>query len=132
MGVIFLLWFIAVFVLLVMFTAIMIERKREFGLYRAFGATRKKLIGLILIESFLISLVGLACGILIGCLVVFSFKGLIAVEVGLPYLDPSVDVIVQYVLLSIGTAVITGPLASVLSVWKIAKSETYLIIREGI
>jgi putative ABC transport system permease protein len=51
-------------VLLAMYTAI-IERTREIGILRAIGATRARVVQLIVTESLLICLAGIAAGILL-------------------------------------------------------------------
>ncbi|HBU12314.1 MAG TPA: hypothetical protein DEB31_06165 [Clostridiales bacterium] len=130
-GIIVLLFVVAVFVLVVVFAVTMNERKREFGLYRAFGATRKKLVGLVLAESLLVSLAGAVCGILTGSLILFPFQDLIAGTLMLPYLQPPPGALVFYILLSLGVAAVTGPIASVYSVARVAKSDTYLMIKEN-
>jgi putative ABC transport system permease protein len=42
------------------------ERKREFGLLRAFGVLRRQIVGLILVESGLIGLIGGLLGLVVG------------------------------------------------------------------
>ncbi|MDR2180606.1 MAG: ABC transporter permease, partial [Synergistaceae bacterium] len=59
------LWAIAVGVLAILFAVTLNERKREFGIYRALGSSRKKLAYIILSESAVISLKGALTGIVL-------------------------------------------------------------------
>ncbi|MDR2631356.1 MAG: ABC transporter permease, partial [Spirochaetaceae bacterium] len=81
------LWILAVIVLAAVFSGSVHERKKEFALLRILGATRKKLIAIVLSESSLAGISGGAAGILLASLVVFPFSTLISERLELPYLD---------------------------------------------
>jgi len=130
-GILILLWLVAVFVLFVVFSVTVNERKREFAILLSLGSTHRKLSGIIILESTLVSLIGAVCGVLIGSLIIFPFNTLISSSLGLPYLNPSAMTVAGYIALSIGISVATGPLASIYSAVKTGKMETYLVFKEN-
>ncbi len=69
-----------VVVLVVMFMAVS-ERTREIGTLRAIGARKRTVLGLIVQESFVLSLLGGVLGVPLGYLMnVVMYKGVIAIE----------------------------------------------------
>lgn len=125
------LWILAAIILAVMFSVTANERKREFAVLRALGATRKKLVHVILTESFLISAAGGVLGILLSSAVVFPFSIYIGDRLGLPYLQPDFGVIAGILVLSLVLSCLIGPLASSYSAVKISRTEPYRNFREG-
>lgn len=128
--VIVLLWVVAVIVLLTIFNVMINERRGEFGLYRALGFSRKKLKRLILCEGLIISVAGAAIGIILGSLIIFPFRDLIASSLKLPYLNSSIGTIVTYIALGFFVSVITVLAVCFFDAKKIGKSETFLLMRE--
>jgi putative ABC transport system permease protein len=125
-----LLWIVSMLILLVVFTVTTNERKHEFGLYLALGATRKKLVSLIMIEALIVSILGAICGVMIGCFLMFEFLMLIATSLGLPYLRPTVGTTATLIAISMLISVFTGVISSVYSAIRIGRLESYLTIRE--
>lgn len=125
------LWILTVVLLAIVFSVTMNERKKEFALFRILGATRKKLIGLLLTESLIISIVGSLFGTVAASVVVFPFSTYIGDRLQLPYLLPKEEVIVGALVLSLLLSIIVGPLTSILSAIKISRAETYITMREG-
>jgi putative ABC transport system permease protein len=81
------LWLLAVLILAAVFSGSVHERKKEFALLRILGATRKKLVAIVLAESSLAGLAGSLAGIVLASLAVFPFSTLISERLELPYLD---------------------------------------------
>ena len=125
------LWILAVGILTVVFSITVNERKKEFAVLRILGATRKKLAAIILGESFLISASGGVIGIAAASAIVFPFSVYIGDQLGLPYLQPQVGVVLGVLALSLSLSSLVGPLASAYAAFKISKAETYLTMREG-
>jgi putative ABC transport system permease protein len=124
------LWVLAIGVLVTVFSIALNERKREFGILRALGATRRKLVQIILCESALISLAGSAIGIVFACLTLFPFRTYIGISLERPYLQPPVEEVLALLAASLLISFATGPLASIYAAVKIGKSETYTMMRE--
>ncbi|MFU0828256.1 MAG: FtsX domain-containing protein [Lachnoclostridium sp.] len=127
----FLLWFLSIVILTILFSVTIHERKKEFALLRVLGATRKKLIRIILTESLYVSLLGGIFGIILASMIVFPFSAYIGDRLQLPYLQPQLDVITDYLILSLFFTFITGPLSSVAFALKISRAETYITMRKG-
>jgi len=125
------LWILAVIVLAAVFSGIIHERKKEFALLRIIGFTRKRLVGMVLNESFIAGLTGGAAGIALACFVIFPFSDLISVRLELPYLEASLINIIIIILTSLIISALSGPLASLYTALKISKAETYFTMREG-
>nr|WP_297703028.1 ABC transporter permease [uncultured Butyrivibrio sp.] len=126
-----LLLLISLSTLALVFTVIANERKKEFGILRILGATKKKLSDIILLESIFISAAGGMAGILIASLIIFPLNVYIGDNLGIPYLLPSVIRIILILVLDLFVSTLIGPLSASLSAVRISKAETYLTIREG-
>ena len=122
---------IALSTLALVFAVIANERKKEFGILRILGATKKKLSDIILLESIFISAAGGMAGILIASLIIFPLNVYIGDNLGIPYLLPSVIRIILILVLDLFVSTLIGPLSASLSAVRISKAETYLTIREG-
>jgi putative ABC transport system permease protein len=125
------LWILAVIVLAAVFSGSIHERKKEFAVLRILGATRKKLIGIVLGESSLAGIAGGIAGIALASVVIFPFSTLISERLELPWLDAPLFNIVLMVLGSLLLSALVGPLASLYSALRISRAETYFTMREG-
>ena len=125
------IWLLAVVILAAVFSGSIHERKKEFALLRVLGATKKKLIAIVLSESAFAGIAGGAAGIVLAGIVIFPFSALISERLGLPWLDASFARIVRLVLGSLLLSALVGPLASLHSALRISRAETYFTMREG-
>jgi putative ABC transport system permease protein len=125
------LWILAVGALLIVFSVTLNARKREFSIFRVLGATRGKLVRLILCESCLLSGFGAAVGMIAAALVVFPFSAQISSLLGLPYLRPSYAALFGAATVSFAISFLAGPLASVYAAVKTGKTEIYTAMKEG-
>jgi putative ABC transport system permease protein len=125
------LWVLALIVMAAVFSGSVHERKKEFALLRIFGATRRKLAGIVLGESAIAAFAGGAAGIALACLAIFPFSALISERLELPYLDAPLINIVPLVLGSLFLSVLAGPLASLYAALRIGRAELYFTMREG-
>jgi putative ABC transport system permease protein len=125
------LWALAVVVLAAVFSGLVHERKKEFAILRILGATRKRLIGIVLSESSIAGIAGGVAGIALASLAVFPFATLISEQLELPYLDAPLLNIIMLILGSLLLSALAGPLASLYAALRISKAETYYTMREG-
>jgi putative ABC transport system permease protein len=65
------------------------ERRREIGVVRALGATQGEVLQTLLAEAFVLALGGSASGVLLSALVLYLFRDLIVVSLGMPFLFPA-------------------------------------------
>lgn len=133
----FLLLFVIIFFLIALFTLFLVfsisvnERKKEFAILRILGATKGKVIGILLCESAYISFAGGVTGIVLASMVVFPFSTYIGDKLGLPFIQQSIGTVIAIMLLNLLVTSLTGPLACVRAAWKAGNAESYLVMREG-
>lgn len=125
------LWILAAAVLVIVFSITIHERRREFAILRTLGATRKKLVALVLTESTAVSVCGGIGGIIAASLVMFPFSAYIGDSLKLPYLLPSAETITIYFCISLAVSVVIGPLAAARGAFSASRGETYVTLREG-
>jgi putative ABC transport system permease protein len=125
------LWALSLVVLAAVFAGIIHERKKEFAVLRILGATRKKLIGIVLSESSIAGIAGGGAGIILASLAVFPFAVLISERLELPYLDAPLAAIIPLAAGSLLLSALAGPLAALYAALRISKAETYFTLREG-
>src|SRR5574342_251460 len=110
------LWIIVLLIMAFAFYMIVNERRREIGLLRAMGANKGHIAAIILNEATLLSAAGGAAGILLGYVLLFSFKNLLLHYLKLPYLFPSIAelaaVTIGAFLLSLATGLVAALLPS--------------------
>jgi putative ABC transport system permease protein len=121
------LWVIAVGALAILFAVTLNERKREFGIYRALGSSRRRLVNVVLSESAIISLKGALTGILLA----IPFASLAGFALEMPSLQPSVGMTAFILSLCAAISFLTGTLASAYSAAGIGRLATDAILREG-
>jgi putative ABC transport system permease protein len=126
-----LLWLMAFLVLAVVFSVTLNERKREFGILRSLGATKRKLVRLVFTESGFVSLLGGVAGMFLAALLVLPFRTYIHEAVSMPYMQPSIPQFIALAAAGLLLSFMVGPLASLFSVAKIMKNDAYAVIREG-
>jgi putative ABC transport system permease protein len=125
------LWALSISVLAIVFTIALHSRTREFGVLRAIGATRRKLAGIVLSESFLIGLGGAGIGIGLLCLVLFPFRSLITDSFNTAFLFPSALGSALILAAAFALSLSMGPLAAVYAAIRIGRQETFSILREN-
>lgn len=124
-------WLAAAGVLFLFFSLLLNERKREFGLFRILGATRGRLVRIILTEALVVSVVGGVLGVLGALALTLPFHRYISAALELPYLAVSPMVILVLAAASLGLAIVIGPLSSLYATIKIATTDIYLTLRRG-
>ena len=112
--------FMGGFIIFNTFRTVVTERRRDIGLLRALGATRRTVIGTILVESLLQGLLGSVIGILLGYLMAVGalkvaqapLSQFINLRLGTPVISPALVGI--SVLVGVGVTVLAG----LLPAWK--------------
>ncbi|HSB02920.1 MAG TPA: FtsX-like permease family protein [Anaerolineales bacterium] len=106
--------FMGGFIIFNTFRTVVTERRRDIGMLRALGATRRTVIGFILTEGFLQGLLGSAIGLLAGYLMAFGvlkvaqgpLSTFINIKLGLPVVEPGLVII--SILLGVGVTLLAG------------------------
>ena len=125
------LLFLSFFTMTLFFSVIFHERKKDFAILRILGTTSKKISCLALSEGFLIGTAGGFAGLISGILTVYPFNRYIENRLNVPYLMPSVPVVILFGLLGIVTVILFGAVSSFLSTISLSHAETYYTMREG-
>lgn len=122
-------WILCIVIMMIVFSMIMNERKKEFAVLRVIGVSQKKLSKLVLQESFIINLFGGILGIILVLIVSFAFKNSIQTTLGLPFLLPNFLEILILILATLVISVLAGMIASILNARKISKIDAGVILR---
>ncbi len=123
------LWFIVLLIMAFAFTLIVNERRREIGLLRAMGANKRHISAILLTEASMISAGGGAAGIILGLLLLMSFKSLMLHYLKLPYLFPAAVDLSVLIIGAIVVSLITGLLSALLPSLSVLRMEPYEAIR---
>ncbi len=102
------------FIIFNTFRTVVAERRRDIGMLRAVGASRRTIIGLILAEGLLQGVIGTAIGIVLGYLMAVGLLGLITgmmqslvhITVGAPVITPGL--IILTIALGVGVTLLAG------------------------
>lgn len=125
------IWLMSMILLAVVFSVIVNERKKELGILRVLGASKKKLSKIIMYESLYIGFYGSILGIIVGIISVFSIIPIIQKRLNLPFLTPSIMNLVLVSIFSLLVGTIVGCLSSLNATRKISKTDAYLTMREN-
>jgi putative ABC transport system permease protein len=107
------------------------ERRRELGLMRAMGGTRRFIFSVVFAEAILLAAIGGLIGVGVSLLLIGSFQGLITQSLAIPFLWPSVSTIIIQGALAVSLAVAVGGLAALYPAYRSSQIEPYEAIRKG-
>lgn len=123
-------WVLAAVIMLAAFRVTANERKREFAVLRMIGYSRKRLGRVLLGESLVVCAAGGLVGVLLTAIAVLPFGRAIEYKTGLPMLLPDIPLILIFAGLSAAAVLVTGPLASAYSAYKLSRADTADLLRE--
>ena len=124
-------WVIALGIMIAAFTMMTGERKKQFAIFRAMGASGKKLSGMVLSEGVGLSLTGSLAGIITGLLIILPFSGYIESRMSIPFLLPGALTITLTAIISVMATCAAGAAAAGLSAGRISRLDTGTILRSG-
>lgn len=107
------------------------ERKREIGLLRAMGASKRFVFSLIMIEAIILAVIGASLGALAITVLMGNFQSLMTAGLHIPFLWPSVGVIIAQALTVCLLAAAIGGLAALYPALRSGSMEPYNAIRTG-
>ena len=122
-------WILSAVILLLIFVMITNERKKEFALLRLLGTSRRLLRKVIRTETAVCSLSGAIVGITVAALLLFPFTKLIESSLGLPYLTPSVSMVLLTALAAAAGTVLAGVLASAWAAGVLSQADPGTVLR---
>ena len=124
------LWGMALIVLGLVFSSIIQERKKEFGLLRVIGASRSALAGIVAKEALLVSSLGAACGVFCGALLLALFRTYIEATLELPSISPGLPSLLGTAAGVFLLGALTGPLGCLPAIHTLGRTDAYLAMRE--
>ncbi len=106
--------FMGGFIIFNTFRTVVTERRRDIGMLRALGATRRTVVGAILAEGFLQGVIGSLIGLILGYLMALGIlqvaqgpvSAFINIRLGLPIVEPWL--VAVSILLGVGVTVLAG------------------------
>ncbi|EFI41963.1 MULTISPECIES: ABC transporter permease [Peptoniphilus] len=126
-----LLWILAFFILTLVYSISIKERKREFAMFRILGATKKKLKSICLAEILMINMTGAVFGSVFSFIISLLFGKALSLSFKMPFLSPNIIGLFSVLLFTILAGSLLGPLASIVALNKMEKQEMGLLLREN-
>ncbi len=123
-------WILSLIIMVISFTMMINERKKEFAVIRVIGASEKMLTRMVMKEAFTVSAAGSLPGAALGLLVISLFSGMIEDSLNLPFLLPSVPGLAILFVAAIIASTIAGSLAASYAALRISRIDPALILRE--
>jgi len=116
----------------VLFSAIVAERRNEFGLLKAIGARRRQIVGIVLIEAIAATGGGGAIGVAIGVLLLRLFEHSLVynlTRIGAPFLWlDRMEAAFVAIACILGAALI-GAVGALAPAWRVSRHDPYDLIR---
>jgi putative ABC transport system permease protein len=106
------------------------ERRKELGVLRAIGATKRFVFQSMLIEASLLAFIGGATGIALAVLLVYLFRKLLIVSLGFPFVLPSPGALLLQIALGLLIALFSVNLAALFPAIKISRQDPAIAMRE--
>ncbi len=125
------LWVLCAVIMIISFAMITNERKREFAIMRVIGASRKKLLSLVMKEAGILIGIGGLLGALLGLLIMVPFRTLIEDLMGLPFLMPGAGSLVGIFVGSFLLSVSAGAISAGISAVRLSRIDAGTVLREG-
>jgi putative ABC transport system permease protein len=106
------------------------ERRREMGVLRALGATRRFVFQTLLAEAGILALGGALFGLLLAALSVYLFRSVIIRMLGVPFLFPPAGSLAGLILAGLALALAGVTLAALVPAWRVSHQDAAVAMRE--
>ncbi len=123
-------WWLSVMLIGLIFSMAANERRKELGVIRALGATRRFVFQSLLLEASLLAIVGGATGIGLSALSIYLFRKLLIVSLGFPFLLPSAPVLLLQIGAGLLLALFSVNLAALFPALKFSRQDPAIAMRE--
>ena len=123
-------WGLSVLLIGLIFSMAANERRKELGVIRALGATKRFVFRSLLAESSLLALFGGAAGIALAGSVIYLFKKLIMTSLGIPFLLPPLVSLFLPIGGGLLLALLSVNLAALFPALKISRQDPAIAMRE--
>jgi len=123
-------WGLSIVLIGLIFSMAANERRKELGVIRAIGATRRFVFQSLLMEASLLAFAGGATGIALSVLSVTIFRNLLISSLGFPFLLPSPAVLFLQIGIGLVLALFSVNLAALFPAIKISRQDPAIAMRE--
>jgi putative ABC transport system permease protein len=123
-------WGLSVVLIGLVFSMAANERRKELGVLRALGATRRFVFQSLLAEASLLALFGGATGLAGAGLAIFLFRKLIMISLDIPFLLPSPVSLLAQIGAGLLLALFSVNLAAMFPAFKISRQDPAIAMRE--
>jgi putative ABC transport system permease protein len=123
-------WGLSVALIGLVFSMAASERRKELGVLRSLGATRRFVFQSLLVEASLLAFLGGITGLAVTGLAIFLFRDLIMVSLEIPFLFPSPIALLFQIGAGLLLALVSVNLAALFPAIKISRQEPALAMRE--
>ena len=117
--------------MILFFSVIFHERKKEFAILRILGTTSKNISRIALTEGVIIGTAGGTLGLIFGVLTIYPFNRYIDNSLSVPYLMPQVPLVILFGTAGVLTVVVLCAAAAFVPTRRLARAETYYTMRDG-
>jgi putative ABC transport system permease protein len=123
-------WVLSVVLIGLVFSMAANERRKELGVIRALGGTRRFVFQSLLMEASLLAFLGGATGIGLAVLLVYLFRRLLINTLGFPFLLPSAGALLVLIGIGLLLALFSVNLAALFPAMKISRQDPAVAMRE--
>ena len=123
-------WVLSIMLIGLVFSMAANERRKELGVLRALGATRRFVFQSLLAESSILAFFGGATGVAFAGLCVYLFRKLIMVSLDIPFVLPSPVSLMIQIGVGMLLAMFSVNLAALIPAYKISRQDPAIAMRE--
>ncbi len=125
-----LIWPLAIVLIGMVYLMAANERRRELGVLRALGATRRFVASSLLAEAGILAFCGASVGAFLAVLAIYLFRRFIIISLGVPFLLPSPGSLALQIGIGLLVAMLSVFLAALLPAIKISRQDPAIAMRE--
>ncbi len=116
----------------VLYSAVLVERRRELGVLLVLGARRRHVFRSIVAEAMLLTSAGGIAGVIVGSVALLALQrslGYHLASLDVPLAWPSAGALVAHGLITVGLAAGVGLAGALLPAWRLSRREPYELVR---
>jgi putative ABC transport system permease protein len=116
----------------VLYSAVLVERRREIGVLLTLGARRHQVLGVVVAEAVLVTAAGGVAGVVLGGSALLTFRrtlGHSLASLDVPFAWPAAPAFLLYALAGVALASCVGLAGALVPAWKLSRQEPYDLVR---
>lgn len=116
----------------VLYSAVLVERRRELGVLLAVGARRRQILQLIVAEAVLTTSAGGVGGVILGASVLLALQrsfGYYLASLDIPFVWPAASALLLHGLGGVALASCVGLAGALVPAWRLSRQEPYALVR---